>query len=127
MHKTEAGEKSKALRAEAREIAGKAKTLRAAAGLVPIIRIKAQKYQAAADKAHARARALKGAARLEDLQVWQMEKTKATKKGPRKYAYWMASWREGGKTRNVHLGSCAKMGQGEALQKARDMKKEALG
>jgi hypothetical protein len=39
----------------------------------------------------------------------------------------MASWREGGKTRNVHLGSCKKMDASEALQKARAMKAEALG
>jgi hypothetical protein len=39
----------------------------------------------------------------------------------------MASWREGDKTRNVHLGSARKMGAEEARQKARKMKAEALG
>lgn len=48
-----------------------------------------------ADKLKAEAEALKGVARLEDLQVWVMEKEKATKKGSRKYTYWMASWRGG--------------------------------
>jgi len=38
------------------------------------------------------------------------------------YTYWMATWREGTKTRNVHLGSCTQMGEEGALQKARAMK-----
>jgi len=59
--------------------------------------------------------------------VWQMEKLKATKKGSQKYAYWMATWREGGKVRNVHLGSCKKISEEEALQKARKRKAEGLG
>lgn len=33
----------------------------------------------------------------------------------------------GGKTRNVHLGSCKKMDATEARRKAREMKAEALG
>jgi hypothetical protein len=40
--------------------------------------------------------------------------------------YWMASWREGGKTRNVHLGSARRMDAEAALQKARQMKAEAI-
>jgi hypothetical protein len=74
----------------------------------------------------AEAEALKGAARLEDLHLWQMEKSKTTKKGTQSYLYWMASWREGGKVRNVHLGSCRKVDHETALQKARKMKREAL-
>ena len=75
----------------------------------------------------AEAEALKGAARLEDLHLWQMEKTKSTNKGRQSYFYWMASWREGGKVRHVHLGSCRKIDHEAALQKARRMKREALG
>ena len=37
------------------------------------------------------------------------------------------SWREGGKTRNVHLGSARKMDGEAASQKARERKAEALG
>jgi hypothetical protein len=59
--------------------------------------------------------------------LWVMEKVKTTKKGPKTYAYWMATWREGGKTRNVHLGSCAKMGTEEARQRAFKMKADAFG
>jgi len=39
----------------------------------------------------------------------------------------MASWREGERVRNVHLGSCTKLDEETALQKAREMKAEALG
>jgi len=39
----------------------------------------------------------------------------------------MTFWREGGKVRNVHLGSCEKLSREDALQKARKMKAEALG
>ncbi|MDQ1282695.1 MAG: hypothetical protein QG666_484, partial [Euryarchaeota archaeon] len=40
---------------------------------------------------------------------------------------WMATWREGAKTRNIHLGSEAKMDEEAALRKVRKMKAEALG
>jgi len=43
------------------------------------------------------------------------------------YSYWMACWREGGRTRNVHLGSAGKMDAEAARQKARERKAEALG
>jgi len=79
-----------------------------------------------ADRLRAEAEALKDQARLEDLTVWALEKVKSTKKGSRSYHYWMATWREGGKTRNVHLGSCAKMDAQVALQKARAIKAKAL-
>jgi hypothetical protein len=48
-------------------------------------------------------------------------------KGSKNYIYWMASWREGDKIRNVHLGSTKKLSKKEALEKARKMKAEALG
>ena len=44
---------------------------------------------------------------------------KERKKGSKIYTYWMASWREGDKTRNIHLGSTRKMGAEEARQKTR--------
>ena len=52
---------------------------------------------------------------------------KTTKKGDQTYFYWMASWREGGKVRNVHLGSCRKVDYETALQKAWKLKAKALG
>jgi hypothetical protein len=39
----------------------------------------------------------------------------------------MASWREGGKLRNVYLGSSQRMSREEAQEKARALKREALG
>ena len=42
---------------------------------------KARELEGWADSLKAEAEALKGAARLEDLHIWQMEKTKTTKKG----------------------------------------------
>jgi hypothetical protein len=38
----------------------------------------------------------------------------------------MATWREDGKIRNVHIGSCEKMDKETARQKAKTMKAEAL-
>jgi hypothetical protein len=37
----------------------------------------------------------------------------------------MVSWREGDKVQNVHIGSCRKLDEEAALQKARKMKAEA--
>ncbi len=56
-----------------------------------------------------------------------MEKDRTTKKGSRKYTYWMASWREGDKVQNVHIGSSRKMDAEAAREKARKLKAEALG
>jgi len=94
---------------------------------LPEARKKARTLEGQADSLMAEAETLKGAARLEDLTLWQMEKAKTTKKGSKTYLYWMASWREGGKVRNVHLGSCKKMDSEAALQKARKLKAETLG
>jgi hypothetical protein len=55
------------------------------------------------------AEVLKLRARLEDLTGWEMEKAKQSRKGCKTYTYWMAEWREGDRTRNVHLGSARKM------------------
>ncbi|MGB5099776.1 MAG: hypothetical protein WBN94_04165 [Methanothrix sp.] len=39
--------------------------------------------------------------------MWEMETVTENKKSSR--TYWMTSWREGDKTRNVRLGSARKM------------------
>lgn len=127
MHKTTAGEKRKALKTEALELERDASMAMKAAEILPDARGKALEMVSRADELKAEADALKGAARREDLTLWQMEKAKTTKKGSKTYLYWMASWREGGKVRNVHLGSCKKVDHEEALQKARTFKAEALG
>jgi len=127
MHKTEAGEKRRALKAEARELERDARAAMKAAEILPDARREARRMEGRADELKAEAEALEGAARLEDLTLWQMEKAKTTKKGSKTYLYWMASWREGEKVRHVHLGSCRKVDHETALQKARKMKREALG
>ena len=126
MHKTEAGEKAKALKRKARELARDATATKRAAKTLPGANEMARELEGQADKALAKSEALRPVARLEDLHVWIMEKTKTTKKGSRSYRYWMANWREGGKVRNVHLGSCGKMDEETARQKARAIKAEAL-
>jgi hypothetical protein len=114
-------------RATARELARDARALQKTAHASVACR-EAQKLQGKADAALAEAEALTLQARLEDLTVWQMEKVKQSRKGCRTYTYWMASWREGGKTRNVHLGSARKM-DGEAARRRPgwEVKAEALG
>jgi hypothetical protein len=127
MHKTTASERMKAMKTEARDLERDARAAMKAAEILPDARGKALEMVSRADELKAEAEALKGAARLEDLHLWQMEKIKTTKKGSKTYLYWMASWREGGKVRHVHLGSCRKVDAETALQKARKLKREALG
>jgi len=126
MHRTPSGDRRQALQKEARDLARDARALQKAAR-APAARREGQRLQEKADAALAEAGALKLLARLEDLTVWQMKKVKQSRKGSRTYTYWMASWREGGKTRNVHLGSSRKMDAEAARRKAREMKAEALG
>ncbi len=57
-----------------------------------------------------------------------MDKLKQTRKGSKTYIYWMATWREGDKTRNVHLGSSRKMDAGgRPGRRPRKMMAEAIG
>ena len=126
MHKTTTGEKMKALKAEALELERDARAAMKAAEILPDARRKAGELEGHAHELKAEAEALKEAARLEDLHLWQMEKTRTTKKGSQSYFYWMASWREGGKVKHVHLGSCKKVDHETALQRARKIKAEAL-
>jgi len=127
MHKTTTSERMKAMKAEARDEMQDASIALKAAEILPDARPRARELTSHADMLKAEAVALKGAARLEDLHLWQMEKSKTTKKGTQTYLYWMASWREAGKVRHVHLGSCRKVDREIALQKARKMKAGALG
>jgi len=127
MHKTEAGEKAKALKKEARELARKAKNQKNAAAIMRMAGRPVMKLQALADSRLAQAQALKLEARLEDLQVWEKKRVKDTKQGAKAYTYWIASWREGSRVKNVYLGSSQKMSREQAQEKARALKREALG
>ena len=122
MHRTPSGDRRQSLQKTARELARDAPVLQKAAARAPAARREAERLQGKADVALAEAEALKLQARLEDLNVWQMEKVKQSRKSSKTYTYWMASWREGDRTRNVHLGSSRKMDAAEARQKAREMK-----
>jgi hypothetical protein len=126
VHKTTAGEKRKALQRTARELTRDARALQKAVKHLPAAHMEARRLQEEAEAALAEAEALKLQARLEDLTVWTMEKVKQSRKGSKTYTYWMATWREGDRTRNVHLGSASKMDAEAALQKARKMKEEAI-
>jgi hypothetical protein len=126
MHRTPSGDRRHALQKEARELDRDARALQKAAR-APAARQEGLRLQGEADVALAEAGALKLQARLEDLTVWEMKKVKQSRKGSKTYTYWIASWREGGKTRNVHLGSCRKMDAAQARQKARERKAEGLG
>jgi hypothetical protein len=123
MHRTDAGEKRRTLQREARGLERGARILQKVKEMSPAARLR----QDEAARLRAEAESPKAQARLEDLHIWQMKKVKTTKRGSKKYAYWMASWRERGNVHNVHLGSCRKISEEEALQKARAMKAEALG
>ena len=127
MHKTEAGERAKALLQEAQDLARRAKAQKEAAATMRAARVTVVNLQSRAAKKLSQAQAQRLEARLEDLQVWEQKKVKDTKKGVKAYTYYLASWREGGKLRNVYLGSSQRMSREEAQEKARALKREALG
>jgi len=127
MHKTVAGEKRKALQKEAQRLKQEGKLAERAARTRPGLLTDAATILAMAESAMLDAQNLKDSARLEDLHIWEMKKEKDTKKGVRTYSYWMASWRESGRVRHAYLGSCRKISQEAALQKARGRKAQALG
>jgi len=127
MHKTNAGERVKALKKEAQDLARRAKAQKEAAATMRADRVTVQNLQSLAAKRLSQAQAQKLEARLEDLQVWEQKKVKDTKKGAKAYTYYLASWREGGKLKNVYLGSSQRMSREQAQEKARALKREALG
>jgi len=127
MHMTVAGEKRKALQKEAQRLKCEGKLVEKAARSSPVLLAEVATLLAMAENALLDAQNLKDSARLEDLHIWEMKKEKDTKKGVKTYSYWMASWRESGRVRHAHLGSCCKISQEAAKQKARKMKAQALG
>ena len=127
MHKTNAGERAKTLQKEAQELARRAKAQKEAAATMRAARITVKNLQSMAAKKLSQAQVLRQEARLEDLHVWEQKKVEDTKAGTKAYTYYMASWREGGKMRNVYLGSSLRMSREEAQERARALKREALG
>lgn len=124
VHDVAARREARGLKKRARELVGEAKALESIEGAAYMVEEKkseAARLRREADELQARAR-------LEDLSVRQETLVKQTKRGgERTYYRWVASWREGEKTRKAYLGSCKKMSQGEALQKARKLKADGLG
>jgi len=118
MHKTTSGEKRKALRKEALELAMQSRAAMKAAVILPQAGPKAQELQEEADRLRAEAEALKDRARLEDLSLWTMEKSRAARRaaGPT-----IIGWPPCGR------GAVPRMDSDAALQKARAMKVAALG
>ena len=80
MHKTTSGEKRKALRKEAMELATQARAAMKAAGVLPQAGPKVQELQEEADRLRAEAEGLKDRARLEALSIWTMEKVKSSRR-----------------------------------------------
>lgn len=78
MHKTVAGEKRKVLKREALELEKEVKALARVQQMSQATKIRKMRLIGS----RMRVEPLKSMARLEDLHVWQMDKTKATKKGP---------------------------------------------
>ena len=74
---------NESLKAEALELERDASIALKAAEILPDARVKARELTSHAHELKAEAEALKVAARLEDLHIWQMEKVKTTKKGLR--------------------------------------------
>jgi len=124
VHDTPARQKARVLREEAHNLSQEAGTLASIEGL----EAEATARQERAKVLQQAVRELQSVARLEDLTVRQVDLWKDTqKKGRQNYPRWVCSWQEGDKIVTKYLGSCRKMGEGEALQKARAMKAEALG
>ena len=58
-------------------------------------------------------------------RVWKRPLIKRNKKGEEKIYYrWYCSWHDGNKTVTAYLGSCRKMSETEALEKAKRLKVE---
>ena len=102
--------------AKLEQLALQAEALPGGAELAASCRIDAAKYRE-------EAASLKRDARIEDLNLWQMAKPA---KGGGTSRYWMASWREQGKVRNAHIGSCSKLSEEKALEIARGRKAAAI-
>jgi hypothetical protein len=123
VHSTTAGERIKALKAEVRQAEQEIKAARRLARAGRDVKALQEDLENFRDNAQAEAMALKDKARLEDLRVYQVEKT--TKKGSR-CLYWHASWRVGQKVKNVYLGNCSKLDAEAARETARTLKAQDL-
>lgn len=123
VHDTPARKKARKNREDAHKLAKDAQTLAGIEGLESEAKVRLEKAKELMEQA----RVLQENARLEDVSVRQVDYWKKTKKGDRNYPRWVCSWQECDKIITRYLGSCKKMSQPEAEQKAKRLKAEALG
>jgi len=124
MHRTETGEKIRAMKAEAAKSEKEAATLAKVRGQEAEVVERVEEARRLKEEAED----LKSRVRLEDLSVYTVVKVKPTAKGEKRtYMYWYASWWEGDRARNMYLGSTRKLSEEAALVKARKIKAKALG
>jgi hypothetical protein len=105
VHSTPARKEAIGLKQKAGNLARETKALEGIGGAAQL----AGERQAEAARLQEKARELEEKARLEDITVWEDGIVKQTQKSEKKYAYWMAGWREGGKLRKVYRGFCRKV------------------
>jgi hypothetical protein len=123
-HNTPAREEAKELKLKAHDLTRESKALEGIEGAALL----AGEREVEAVRLREMAREMQEKARLEDISVWKDCIVRETPRGEKKYERWLAGWRaEGGKIRKVYLGSCRKMNQEEAMQKAQRMKAKTLG
>jgi hypothetical protein len=128
MHKTPTGDHIKALRKKARRTLVKANQARKAGYNLelPEAHEEANRLEGDAAQTLKDADALTEIARLEDLQLWVMQKRSASVKAT-VWEYWMASWRHGSEVHNQYIGSKKRLSYSDALAKARQLKRKDLG
>ena len=123
IHRTASGRKAKELREEARTWKGEARKIRASAPeLEPAARLREEE----ARRLEGEALEALEEARLEAVTVYLGDVVKTTARGEKKYRYYFASWKVGGKVKNVYIGSPRKMTLEEATARAREMKRRSL-
>lgn len=123
VHHTSSRKKARELMAQAGALVKESKTLAVIDGAEIMIHDRENR----AIELREEAGKLALSSRLEDLTVREEPLVKRTKEGEKTYYRWVASWREGAKTKKVYLGSTKKLSQADALAKARKLKAEALG
>ena len=90
-------------------------------------RVTVMNLQSLTAKRLSQAQALRQEARRWKISRYGSRRGKDTKKGAKTYTYFMASWREGGRIKNVYLGPSHKMSRTQAQEQAKALKREALG
>ena len=124
IHRTASGRKAKELREEARTWRVEARRIRAAD---PKLEPAAREREREAERLEGEVLEALERARLEAVTVYLGDVVKTTAKGEKKYRYYFASWKVGGKVVNKYIGSPRKMTREAATAKARKMKAGALG